>query len=183
LQGNLPLDLFGNHVLRLLIENWRSASRNLGSLNLSIYLRLIGRRQRGRNHIVGQPERGAGIHGIGREVTPVVSIPGISSPAPRIHDRRRPRVIRPPVVSWSVIISWGIYVHVVATGTAVIVPAIVAVIDSSVVVISPTIVFATVVPITALNISAPASFGDNARPIGTLNGDTPVSVQSMMNIH
>ena len=118
---NLALHLGRNLRLHL----WRKGSRRSGGIGCGLRLGCrrgllvrIGCRKVLGNDVVRQPERGAGIDRIRREIAAIEAEPGCGhAKTPAVNDRGRPRIVCPSIKGWRVIICRRVRLDVNARDT------------------------------------------------------------------
>ena len=141
----------------------------------------IGGLQILRDDVVRQPERGRRVHRIRLEVAAVVSVPGIAGPSPPEGDRRRPRVICPPVKGGTKVEARRIDIQI---QPAIPISAVEAVVFAPVV--DSRTAGRKVMPMVtvgALDVAPAAPLGEDAAVVGTLHRNPPAAAQPIMDVH
>src|ERR1019366_3576395 len=195
LRGQLRLHFIGDGLLdfgsQCHLARGRGRSRttsttaSVAGIGVRTCVRLgrVGRLQVRRNHVIRQPERRRSIDGIRREPPAVEAKPRSSSPTPRPYtpdNRRRPRVIGPPVEAG---IVEGSRIVTVVVAAAVGVAAIHAAPVVAVVIVRARIIgVAAAVDVAALHVSAVPSRVHDVGSVVFAHNRAP-AVDPMLNVH
>ena len=177
--GELSLHLVGHHLFDL-IAHLHLVLALLGGVGVGgdrgavRHALLIGGRQRGGEQVVGQPEGGAAVHGVGLEVTAIKAEPGrADAPAPAVRHGPRPGVVGPAIEGRPV----KARADVVRVGVAVIV---IRLIEASAADAVHDVGALDVGPIAnrerMLHVAAAASVVDDDGVVGAIHDDRPPAV-------
>ena len=169
---DLTLDLVGDHLLDL----WGEYGRTAGCCDcLGLGVCCLGGvdcLKAGGDEVIGEPEGGAGIDGVGCEVRAVEAVPGRGAPSPGVGDGSGPGIIGPAVEAYGIVAGGGVDVEIAAA--VAVVAVVIAVVGAAVIVVGAMAELAAVVHVGVLNVATAPVLGIDAGVVGAFDRDATV---------